>query len=102
MNIYYDTRYLWTTERFSEYEIQASLIKTTQLDFPDFPLYTQGIERAVKLTSEILHIVYRFEAMHRHILRASLISKGSYNENFKDMHIEIFGSLHIITKYLLK
>lgn len=55
---------------------------------PDFPSHSQSVERAVKLTSEISHVVYRFEARHKHILaktlchqlRPSFVSKGSYTE----------------------
>lgn len=84
-----------TTEKISEYEIQASLIK---LELPDFFffffLHYQSIERAVELISEVCHIVYRFESRHRHILqklchhlRPSFISKGSYTENYDDIII---------------
>lgn len=65
----------------------------------DFHSHSQCVERsAVKLTSAAFHVVYGFEAKHRHILaktlrhqvRSSFLSKGSYTENVDDMIILIF------------
>ena len=47
-----------------------SLLNGTELKFPNLPASSQGVERAVKLTTENSQIVYGQEARHKHITKS--------------------------------
>lgn len=80
-------------EDFSTNELLESLLNGTELKFPKLPAHSQGVERAVKLTTEASQIVYGQEARHKHIITKSLChqirpafsSKGKYTEQFSSV-----------------
>lgn len=81
------------TEAFSEQELEEALQKGNKLELPDLPAHSQSVERAVKLTSEVSHVVYGYEARHKTIitkqlgrqLRSPFGSKGAYKAQFDEM-----------------
>ena len=81
------------TECFTNDELLKSSMAGTKLELPKLPAHSQGVERAVKLTTEAPQVVYGQEARHKHILtkslchqiRPSFSSKGNYTEQFSSV-----------------
>ena len=79
---------------FSDNELQNSLLTGEKINLPDFPSHSQGVERAVKLVTEVSQSVHGFKARHQHILakdlcqqlRPAFSSKGSYMELFDSIY----------------
>lgn len=77
-------------ENFTDNELHESSMSGTKLVLPDLPSHSQGVERAVKMTSDASKVVYGPKARHKHIvtkimsqkLRGPFSSKGFYTEQF--------------------